>query len=285
MTSTDQQPAPSGETGPRTVHISPVDVATGAAALVMGAATGAARRAGSVLEPVARAALRPPLLPPRFHPARFLLDLGRQGAERRESIRQELAERLDALVPVVLDQVLRRIALTELVLQQVDLDGVVAAVDIDAVAARLDIDTVVRRVDVDSVAGRLDIEAVLDRLDLTSVVLQRVDLDAIVQAILAQIDLAALAQEVIEAVDLPEIIRESTGSMASDTVRGARMRGISADEAVSHAVDRLLLRRGHQRTPVPRPPAAGSQGPGSPAPIGRPGDAGDAAMSKHDRTD
>jgi hypothetical protein len=52
-----------------------------------------------------------------------------------------------------------------------------------------------------------------------------------------------LAEEVIDAVDLPEIIRESTGSMASDTVRGARMQGIHADEAVGRAMDRILLRR------------------------------------------
>jgi hypothetical protein len=68
-----------------------------------------------------------------------------------------------------------------------------------------------------------------------------------VDAALAQVDLIALANEVIDGVDLPEIIRESTGSMASDTVRGARMQGIEADQAVARAMDRLLLR--HTRRP------------------------------------
>ena len=102
----------------------------------------------------------------------------------------------------------------------------------------------------DAVARRLDLDAVLERLDLTSIVLRRVDLEAIVEAVLADIDLVGLAEEVIDAIDLPEIIRESTGSMASDTVRGARMQGITADEAVARAMDRLLLRRGRGSAPT-----------------------------------
>ena len=101
---------------------------------------------------------------------------------------------------------------------------------------------VVRRVDLDETVSRLDIEAVLDRMDLTETVLKRVDLVKVVDAVLAQMDLIALANEIIDGVDLPEIIRDSTGSMASETVKGVRMQGIGADQAVGRAVDRLLLR-------------------------------------------
>ena len=45
--------------------------------------------------------------------------------------------------------------------------------------------------------------------------------------------------------------------MASDTVRGVRMQGINADEAVGRAVDRLLLRRGRRATEVPAGTAPG----------------------------
>ena len=69
----------------------------------------------------------------------------------------------------------------------------------------------------------------LDRLDLTALVRERVDLDALVagvdiDAIISRIDLGGLAEEVIAEIDLPEIIRESTGSVASDTIRGVRCR-------------------------------------------------------------
>jgi hypothetical protein len=84
---------------------------------------------------------------------------------------------------------------------------------------------------------------VLDRVDLTETVLRRVDLVRVVDAVLDQMDLIALANEIIDGVDLPEIIRDSTGSMASETVKGVRMQGIEADQAVGRAVDRLLLRR------------------------------------------
>ena len=94
-------------------------------------------------------------------------------------------------------------------------------------------------------------ELVLDQIDLTALVRERVDIDAIVadvdiDAIIARVDLVGLADQIIDGVDLPEIIRESTGSMASETVQGVRMQGIGADQAVGRAVDRLLLR--HART-------------------------------------
>jgi hypothetical protein len=50
--------------------------------------------------------------------------------------------------------------------------------------------------------------------------------------------------------------------MASDTVQEARMQGIAADEAVSHVVDRFLLRHGRRSTGVP----AGTQPPEMPPP-------------------
>jgi hypothetical protein len=84
---------------------------------------------------------------------------------------------------------------------------------------------------------------VLQRADLTALVIRYVDLDQVV----ARIDVNAVARRIdldvlLAAVDLPEIIRESTGTLASDTVRRARMRGIAADEAVDQ-VRKWLLRR------------------------------------------
>ena len=78
-------------------------------------------------------------------------------------------------------------------------------------------------------------------MDLTDVVMQRVDL-------------VAIADYVIEAIDLPEIIRESTGGVATETVRGVRMRSIEADAAVSRAVDRLLFRRRSRALDAPGDP-------------------------------
>jgi hypothetical protein len=156
----------------------------------------------------------------------------------------EVVRRVDidqVIERVDVDAGLDRVDLTEIVMKRVDLDLVVRAV-----LTRVDEDQIAElagKVDVDTVARRLDIEAVLDRMDLTQTVLKRVDLVTVVDAVLDQMDLIALANEVIDGVDLPMIIRDSTGSMASETVKGVRMQGIGADQAVDRAIDRLLLRR------------------------------------------
>ncbi|MGH8869145.1 MAG: hypothetical protein ACRDYU_14280, partial [Actinomycetes bacterium] len=90
---------------------------------------------------------------------------------------------------------------------------------------------------VDAVVARVDIDAIAARVD--------------VDAIIARVDLVRLAQEVVEDLDLPAIVRESTGSMASESVRGVRLQSIDADERVNRIVDRVLLRRGPRRTVAP----------------------------------
>jgi len=201
-----------------------------------------------------QAALRPPLLAERYQPGE-LLDRQRARWSRLSAQAVQLALRA-ALA--TLDAVLDELDLTALVLQRVDLDRVVAAVDVDAVVARVDlyaivdrvpIDRVLDRVDLDAVARRLDVEAVIDRVDL-NLVAKRIDVDAVaarldLDAVVARIDLVGLASYVIEAIDLPEIIRASSGSIASDAVRGMRMQTINADAQVNRIADRLRPHRRH----------------------------------------
>lgn len=87
---------------------------------------------------------------------------------------------------------------------------------------------VTKNVDLDAVAARVDVDAIADR----------VDADRIVD----RLDLAAIADQVLDEIDLPEIIRASTGSLASNVVVGVRKRGIEADNTVAGVVDRLLRR-------------------------------------------
>ncbi|HZC53612.1 MAG TPA: hypothetical protein VE441_14085 [Mycobacterium sp.] len=110
------------------------------------------------------------------------------------------------------------------------------------------------------------VDVVLDRIDLTSIVLERVKLDEIIDevdvndvvervdltTVIDRIDLPAVAKETIDGIDLPEIIRGSTGIMTSEAVVGIRMQAIRADEYVRRIIDRLLLRHG-ARENRPRP--------------------------------
>jgi hypothetical protein len=97
-------------------------------------------------------------------------------------------------------------------------------------------------------------DIVLDRIDVNAVI-ARADIDAVVNSI----DLAGIARQVIDELDIPDIIRESSGGLASETVVGVRLQGIAADERVNHLVDKILLRRhGRKATRRPAPAHPGS---------------------------
>jgi hypothetical protein len=116
-------------------------------------------------------------------------------------------------------------AIVAAVLDEVDLNGVVARVDLNGVVARVDLDAIAARIDLDAIAARIDLNAIA-----------------------ASLDLAGLTEQVIDEVDLGEIIRESSGTMASETADALRVQGMRADQLVSRLVDRVLLRKGERHT-------------------------------------
>ena len=128
-------------------------------------------------------------------------------------------------------------ALVTAVLDEIDLDQVVARVDLDAIVERVDLDAVAARIDLDAIARRIDVDAVVGQVDL--------------DAIVARIDVPRLTEQVIDEVDLGEIIRESSSTMASETVDALRVQGMRVDGLVSRIVDRMLLRDGQRQTDPP----------------------------------
>ena len=239
-----------------------LDVTLGLAGMTVGAAVVAVRTAHRVTAPVTRLLWRPPLLPRSLHPATILEEAARTGRAEQVALRRRFEVLLDAWAPVLVEAVVERIDLTRLVREHVDLDALVASVDLDAavarvdldaIAATLDVDAVVARADLDAAVARVDIEAILDRVDLDAIA-ATLDVDAVVaradlDRVIARIDIVRIVEEVLDAIDLPAIIRDSTGSMASETVRGGRMTGVSADDALSRVVDRALFRRRHPERP------------------------------------
>ena len=239
-------------------HVQPIppvdvalDVALGVAEVTshtLSAAHVVAGRLRARTRPLVEVALRPPMVSERLQPATWLSEAARRGAASRGRLVTKAVDVLDAAIPTVVASVLRSLDLTRIVTEYVDLDRIVEEVDLDAA---------VRRVDLDAIAMRLDVDAVIDRLDLTEIVRRGVDVDAVVatvdlnaaaarldvDAVIDRVDLVGLAREVIAAIDLPEIIRESTGTMASETLRGVRMQSISGDDAIARVVERVRLRR------------------------------------------
>jgi hypothetical protein len=251
--STELEPMP----GPD--RFSAVDLTFGLALSAAGVVVGVGRRVVGVARPVAAPltglVLRPPVVAERYQPGTWVVLAGHRGAARRGRLVVEVTALLDVLVPIVADALLRRMDLTDVVRRYVDLDGLVASVDLDEAVRRVDLDAVIGRLDLDRIVReRVDLDGIVSTVDIDAVA-ARIDIDAVI----SRIDLVGLAEDVIAEVDLPEIIRESTGSMASETVRVVRMQGISADEAVGRAVDRFRLRRHRQVPPVP-PEAATERG-------------------------
>jgi hypothetical protein len=282
-----------GTSSKRTVPVA-VDAALGAAAMATGVAVWMARRFAQAAAPVGRAVMHPPLLNERLHPARVVEAFADRGREARTSTSGDLNQIIAAVVPSVVYEVLDNLDLTALVLERVDIDALASAVDveaivdrvdiaaivervnIDAIVSQLDIDAIVSRVDIDAIVSKVDIEAIVSQLDIDTIVsrvdidaiAKRIDLDAIVaridvdaivsrvdvDAIVQRLDLVGLAEEVVNGIDLPEIIRESTGSMASEVVRDVRMQSIDADVAIARLVDRIIRRRRTRRTDAPGEP-------------------------------
>jgi hypothetical protein len=111
--------------------------------------------------------------------------------------------------------------------------------------------TVSRAIDV-AVPGLVD--TALRHVDLTELIRRHVDLDALmsdvdVDAIVDRLDLVTRTKALIVDVDLPEVIRSSSGAVASDAVHSFRLQGISGDEAVRRAVTRWGRRRDSATTP------------------------------------
>ena len=197
------------------------DAAIGLIIGATGIATTTVRPVIHAVRPVAAMIMRPPLVPDSWQPLTWLETLAQQG----RGLRTQASPVSEGALPAVVNAVLDRIDLTDVVLGRVALGRIV-----DQILARLDLDAIVARVDVDAIAARLDIDAVIDRIDL-----------------------ATIAREVIDDVDLPQIIRDSTGAMTSEAVIGVRMQGIEADERVGRIIDKILLRRAERKTQLQMP--------------------------------
>ncbi|MDD2857390.1 MAG: hypothetical protein PHU75_01815 [Candidatus Nanopelagicales bacterium] len=135
---------------------------------------------------------------------------------------------MESIIATALDQV----DLTALVVQRVDLGALVTAA-LDQVELT---ELVIERVDLAAL-----VTAALDRIDITAIVMERVDLPLV-------------ANTVIEEIDLAGTIRESTGSVATEAVHGARISSVEADRAVARLVDRITFRRRARRLQAPGEP-------------------------------
>jgi hypothetical protein len=112
-----------------------------------------------------------------------------------------------------------------------------------AVLDEVDLNAVIARVDLDRILERVDIEAVLARVDLDAVI-ARVDLDAVV----GRVDLPGIITRVMDEVDVGQLVRESSSTMATESVDALRVQGMRADRLLNRVVDRAMRRTGERQS-------------------------------------
>ena len=229
-----------------------VDVAIGAGLAATEVVARAAAGAYRLVQPVAKLALQPPVLPERYWPQRGVDQLADRGERARtQGVRQAWAL-LDDLVPYIVDVILDRIDLTQIVIDRVNVMRIVDGIDIAAIVGHLDFDSIIEKVPINHVLELVDINGIVARVNLDPIIAS-VDINGIVsrvdiEAIISRVDLGKIATEVIDEIDLPEIIWESSGAMASETVVGVRMQGRAADERINQIIDRVLRRQRDGKT-------------------------------------
>jgi hypothetical protein len=165
------------------------------------------------------------------------------GRPRREEAASAF---IQSLMTEIVDATLDHMDLTSLALERIDVDRFLDAMDLNSLIDRVDIDRALERIDLNEVVARIDIERIVARVDVDELA-AKVDLEAMIE----RLELPKIAEEVIDELDVGELIRDSTGSMATETVEGIRIQGMNADRFVSRLVDRAFGRRDNDdpRTP------------------------------------
>jgi hypothetical protein len=83
-------------------------------------------------------------------------------AERGRRHRQATAEEVEAVVAVVVDEVVRLL----------DVDGIVRQVDVDGIVRRVDVNDIVSRVDIEDIIGRVDVDGIVRRTEVGTLIVQ-----------------------------------------------------------------------------------------------------------------
>jgi hypothetical protein len=129
-------------------------------------------------------------------------------ARPAESLAQAIAERV-----------------TDLVIQALDVNGLLAKVDPNALLERVDVDALLERVDVDALLERVDVDGLIGRADVAQIA-QRIDIDAMLQQ-----------------TDLGSVIARSSGGVASGALDLLRSQAVGLDEFTARWVARLRRRK------------------------------------------
>lgn len=228
--------------------------------------------------------LEPPLVPNQLRLGTQINAFSRRWRAQRTDLVRSALRSGQLASPILVESAVRVLNINQLitsVIDQLDMDALALEL-LDRIKVDPLVEQLVAKVDIVEAVGRvmealptdqlvaevlshLDMEslisAALEQIDLTGIVVERVDLATIVNAALDRIDITSIvmnrvdlpliANTVIDEIDLAGTIRESSGSVATEMVHGARISSVDADRAVARLVDRFTFRRKNRSLDTP----------------------------------
>ena len=251
------------------------------------AADATARFTAPVTSTALNLVLEPPLVPRQLQLGTQINAFSRRWRAQRTDLVRSALRSGSLASPIIVDTAVRALNINQLitsVIDQIDMDSLALEL-LDRIKVDPLVEQMVSKVDIVEAVGRvmqalptdqlvaevlthLDMESLissaLEQVNLTDIVVERVDLATIVNAaldrmdltsiVLNRVDLPLVANTVIDEIDLAGTIRESSGSVATEMVHGARMSSVDADRAVARLVDRFTLRRKNRNLDAPGEP-------------------------------
>ena len=167
--------------------------------------------------------------------------------ERARSASRRLAEPVDSMAQAVARRA------TELVVDSLDVNALLAQIDVNKLLDRVDVNRIISRVDIDALLGRVNMNALLNRVDMDAL-LGRMDMDAVasrvdVNAIAGRVDVNAL----LDKTELSAILTRSSSTVFSEGIDLVRSQAVGLDNFIARWADRVLG-RGTRRPAAPRGP-------------------------------
>jgi len=139
--------------------------------------------------------------------------------ERMRSARKRLAEPVDSMAQTVAKRA------TELVVDSLDINDVLARIDVNKLLNQVDVNQLLDRVDVDRLLARVDVNALVDKVDVNELT-ERVDVNALV-----------------DRTEIKTVLAKSSTTVFTEGIDLVRSQAVGLDDFLARWVNRILRRK------------------------------------------
>jgi len=139
--------------------------------------------------------------------------------ERMRSAGKRLAEPVDSMAQTVAKRA------TELVVDSLDINDVLARIDVNKLLNQVDVNQLLDRVDVDRLLARVDVNALVDKVNVNELT-ERVDVNALV-----------------DRTEIKTVLAKSSTTVFTEGIDLVRSQAVGLDDFLARWVNRILRRK------------------------------------------